>query len=336
MLVFVGIAYAADILFAKARTRVAAGDVEGARDFLLRASSLNPYRDVYLRELSGIFLVQASIAAGEQVRLPQDQRDPSAVQVPVTAAVRAATAARDLAPRQAPNWINLAATYRGVAQFASNSEPFVTVALERAVELEPQSPFLHTELGKSYNQQAQAMLAAVESDATRLSEESQKTLSDLRQKAIAEFRRAQALKQDYLDSFYQEALLAERERNYEQALSIMGNLSQDYPQQLDVTFEYGRMLYNAGRVDDSAVQFQKVISFVPTSANAHYGLGFAYWRRGEFAKAQAEFEAVLKVDPNNVNVQNHLADVRAGRSITSASFVAPEPPALEQQPSSQP
>ena len=52
-----------------------------------------------------------------------------------------------------------------------------------------------------------------------------------------------------------------------------------------------------GNVDSALADLQKVVELEPNSAEGHFYLGLAYQKKGEVAKAKAEFEKALQLNP---------------------------------------
>ena len=78
-------------------------------------------------------------------------------------------------------------------------------------------------------------------------------------------------------------------------------------------FRLGLLYYESKNYTRAAEEFQKSISLVPVYANARYFLGLSYARLGRNADAITEFEAVRSTNPDNVEVNTIIKNLRAGR-----------------------
>ena len=67
--------------------------------------------------------------------------------------------------------------------------------------------------------------------------------------------------------------------------------------------------HNAGANDAAMELYHRVLQREPGHAQAHYNLGQIYNARGEYAKAQWEYEAALKTEPESVNARLNLGVV---------------------------
>jgi Tfp pilus assembly protein PilF len=67
--------------------------------------------------------------------------------------------------------------------------------------------------------------------------------------------------------------------------------------------------HTAGRLDVALDLYRKVLEQDPANPHAHYNLGQIYNTRGEYAKAQWEYEATLKSEPQSTNARLNLGVV---------------------------
>ena len=175
--------------------------------------------------------------------------------------------------------------YRDIRLVASGAIEWGIKSFEKAITLEPTNPVLYTELGK---------LLAIDNP----------------EKAREALAKAIELKPDYLDAQIQNALIYEREENLAEAIRQMEDLSLEYPFNVEVLFQLGRLYFNADRIDEAISQLEKVVSFMPNHSNAHYSLGIAYKEKGEKAKAIKSFEKVLELNPGNQDVIAKLEQLK--------------------------
>ena len=79
------------------------------------------------------------------------------------------------------------------------------------------------------------------------------------------------------------------------------------------------------------LELEKVVSLRPDNSNARYILGLVYDEKGEKDKAIEQFEMVASFNPDNLEVQKILANLRAGEKALEG-IVPSEPPIEEKSP----
>jgi len=67
-----------------------------------------------------------------------------------------------------------------------------------------------------------------------------------------------------------------------------------------------RILYDLGRPDEAAAEYERSLALNPSSASTHYNLGVAYSARNRRDEARREFEAALRLDPDYAQAHNNL------------------------------
>ena len=259
---------------------------------LEKAVDLNPYQPQYKIVLARDYL--AKVLAENQK--PAGERDQAALSRSVYRAITYGKngqidgnfikGATDLSPNWVATWETLGMIYRDIQGIASGALDWGVKSFEKAIELEPANPVLHTELGKLY------------------------LISDEGEKARKKFEKAKELKPDYIDASIQIALISEGEGDLDTAIEQIESLAVSYPFNIEVLFQLGRLYFNVDRVDEAILQLEWVVNLMPNHSNAHYSLGVVYQSKGETAKAIVEFEKVLELNPNNVDVQNKLKELR--------------------------
>lgn len=288
--------YSSDMTYQKALACSNRGDsING----LEKAIGLNPYRAEYKISLAKFALKEVS----SELIKPQDEQDIEKIQEMTVLAINKAKEGNQINPNSVAVQETLGSVYRDIRLLAQGAEEWAVKAFEKAVLLEPTNPVLATELGKAY-------LYSSESGPS-LSEESGKENLD---KAISQFNRAIALKNNYWDAYCQLAIVLEREGRTKEAIKKLEELDRQSlisdSNFAEVIFQLGRLYYNDGQIDKAARQFQKVIAFSPNHSNAHYSLGVIYARKGKRDEALKEFEKVLELNPESEDVKAKIEELK--------------------------
>ena len=71
---------------------------------------------------------------------------------------------------------------------------------------------------------------------------------------------------------------------------------------------------------DGVALFQRSSAADPADADYHYNLAVSFLRRGDFAAAQTEIDAALKLRPNDSDATQLRTRIAAGRNTTAAAF----------------
>lgn len=88
-------------------------------------------------------------------------------------------------------------------------------------------------------------------------------------------------------------------------------ISPDYP---DAHIDFGVILLNQGRTDESIQHLLHALRIWPNSAIAHFNLGAAYATKGELDLSIHHFRETLRFDPNFQGAREALQKVRAAKA----------------------
>ncbi len=279
---FGGKMYYADVLYKR-------GIIAVERDkkiaHFARAIELNPYRIEYR-----IALAQSALRkVNEEVQKagPGNVSDLTPLSLLVAQAVGQAQEITRLAPNSVLAWENRAIIYRDTRRLtAGEASKFANEAFDRASLLEPLNPVFPL----------QKALLAIDENALDVAEKS--------------LQKARELKPDLLDIALAQALLWEKQGKLDEAVSLLGEMSnipglQGQPLE-DSLFHLGRIAFNNNQLDVSIQAFETLVKINPSHSNAHYALGIAYERNGQIVKAEAQYKKVLELNPGNAEVKARL------------------------------
>jgi len=264
---------------------------------LEKAANLNPGQPQY-KLIAARDHLNKLIIEGQK---PADQMDQNAVLNNIYSALTylkgglingvSVKGAVELSPNRAAIWETLGVIYRTIQGTAEGASEWAVNSFEKAIDLEPTNPVLHTELGKIYLSMGDSA------------------------KAKEKFDKAKELKPDYTDASIQLSLLYESQGDLTEAVRQMEDLAKLEPYDTDVLFQLGRLYLNDGRTDEAIFLLESIIKAFPNHSNSLYSLGLAYQNMGQKEKAMAYFEKVLELNPGNAEITARIEELRSGAVI---------------------
>ena len=162
-------------------------------------------------------------------------------------------------------------------------------ALQRAVQLLPQDPETHVNLGLA--------LAA----------------AGRRAQAATSFRRALALNPASVEALSHLGATLRDLGEREEAVSVWRKAVALDPGRADSHRNLGNVLFDLRRLDEAEAAFRDALTREPASAQARIGLGATLRMRGRTAEAQEHCRAALALEPRNVEGMSLLGELHADR-----------------------
>ena len=343
-----GTRYAGEIAYAGAiRMDQAGGDVDKIIEKLVKAANFNQSNDVYLRNLSTAIIVKADKEAatpvdtakkeGEkdedfQKRVADAQQEKIRKVAQLTAdAVNTAKRATDLNPENVANWSVLASIYQNLIGVTEGADEWAVKSFEKSIELEPNSPVNHTELGKVLVVQSDFARQATDTKDEKVKKDAEKKMNELLDKAVDQFNKAIELKSDYAAAHFNLALALDRQNKLKDAIRKMETVIALNPQDVGVGFQLALLYYRDGRKDDAVRLLEAVVRLQPNYSNARWYLAAMYEDRNDLDKAIEEIKKVAELNPGNELVSKKLDDLNKKKSgAAPAEAAQPLPPPVEQ------
>jgi tetratricopeptide (TPR) repeat protein len=131
---------------------------------------------------------------------------------------------------------------------------------------------------------------------------------------------------DYLS----EALVLERQGDYDAALTSYRLALRDHPNDLKVLQNMAIAFSKTGRHDEAVRAYRKALEVDPMLAGAHYGLAFLLLKRGETEGAVKHFNAFLAHPPSGEEADRWVRHAQATlEQIRNPGSAPPTEPATE-------
>lgn len=311
--------YVAEVKYLNGVRAVSMGDVDVGITKILSAARLNSSMDFYWRDLAQLYLSKLNQITGDQ-SLSEEQRRQQA-QVAITNATISANRATIINPANVQNWNVRGFVYRNLIGI----EAADTTAIEsynKAMALEPNSPFSFAELGRVYLIKAQAL-----SRKKAPAKDQQEALNN----ALENLNKALSLKADYAPAHYLIALVYDEQGKSDEVISKLEDASRAAQNDIGLAFQLGVIYYQKDQLSKAQVQFERAKILRPNYSNARYMLGLVYDRRGQTNKAIEEFTKVSELNPDNAQLKKILDNLSNGKPALTR--IQQDQPPIQDSPS---
>lgn len=292
--------YAAEAQYLQGLRASAQGDLDGAITKVLSSARLNPAMDLYWRDLSQLYLARVNAVAANQ-ELSQEERQQQ-TQAAVSNAVAAAQAATGAAPSNVANWNVRGLVYRSLIGI-EGAEGMAAEAYATASELEPNSPFPWTELGRVYVLLAQTLSREEGNEDAR-----EQALST----ALENLEKALELKSDYAPANYLIAVVYDQQGRAEEAIEQLEETREIAPNDVGLAFQLGVIYWQREELDLAQGELERAVRLQPDYSNARYILGLVHDAKGETELAVEQFAEVQRLNPDNSEIQQILSNLENG------------------------
>jgi len=308
------------------------GKIDEGINKLIKATVINPYEDRTYSSLSQLFLLklnQDTRAEGIDAR-----QKANLIQVDAINAINSAVRATTLAPMDAANWLVRGQVYKQVLSLVNGADQWAEDSFEKCVQLEPLNPFIYTEWGRLYRDKATLLAQQGTKD-----KNAQASINQNLELALEKFNKAIEIKADYAPAHFESAVVFERQGKLAEAIKKMEINRQLLPRDSGIAFQLGVLYYRAGKYTEAKGEFIRAVVLDDNFSNARYFLGLLYDREGDKESAIDNFERIAQLNPENQQVKQILANLRAGLpALGSAEAGPPKQPAeipIEEQPEEQ-
>lgn len=310
--------YLADINYMKGLKAFESGSLNEAIDFLQKATNFNPSLDIYWRDLSQLYLTKANNISQDQNLTTEEKL--KLVNLAIVNGGEAINKAVKLGPNNVANWNVRGFFYRNLIGI-QNAEEVALSSYQKAIQLEPNSPY-------AYGEKARVYILLAQNFAQRGDKEHQKENLNL---ALENLNKAIQLKLDYAIAHYLLAVCYDQLGAIDQAISKLEETKIITPQDWGIAFQLGLLYWRKGEIEKSKNEFERAINLNPDYLNARYMLGLIYDKLGEKNKAKIEFEKILNSNPQNKEIEKILENINKG--LPALEGVITSQPPIQENPS---
>ena len=292
--------YAAEVQYLQGARAGAQGNLDLAIEKVLSAAQLNPAADLYWRDLAQLYLAQVN-SIGAREGLTQELRQ-ELTQAAVSNAIASVQSATNTAPSNVANWNVRGLIYRSLVGL-EGAKARAEEAYLRAAELEPNSPFPLTELGR-----VNIVLAQSLAQQQGGSQERELALTT----ALAHLEKALELKPDYAPANYLTAVVYEQQGRSDEAIARLVQTKAIAPNDVGLAFQLGVVYWQQKQLSLAQAELERALSLQADYSNARYILGLVYDAQGETALAVSQFESLRDLNSDNEEVAQILSNLENG------------------------
>ncbi len=256
---------------------------------IYKAINLSP-SDTYYNVLYQLNFARAQSVA--QKTTGDQEANKKEFQTAVSNSIAATQSATNMAPDNYQNWIALGSIYESIMPAPLSVKGAYEAAKNAYTEAEKRNPGSPEPL---------LLLARLEYN-NKNSDGARTLIEQALQK-----------KQDYADAYFLLAQLEAGVNNIEKAISAAESGAILSPDNAGIFFELGLLKYSNKDFTGAVEALRQATTIMPNYANAQYFLGLSLEALKKHDEAIAQFESLIKTNPDNVEIQNILVNLKAGR-----------------------
>ena len=295
----------------------------------IKATITNPYEDRFYNNLAQFFLLQINQNINNEKLGKEEQT--KMVQTGINNAITSATRATALNTKDVSNWIVQGLVYKNLIGLVADTGNWAIKSYEEALKLEPENPFTYTEIARTYAADANLLSQQAQTDKAV-----QEKMQELINNAIGAYNKAIDIKSDYATAHFELALLYAQLGQIKEAIAGMEKSKTLAPNDVGVAFQLGVLYYKNSQFDKAKAEFTRALGMDENYSNARYFLGLIYDKEGNRQDAIEQFEMIEKLNPDNDQIKQILANLRAGKPALGSTNAIPgqpkQTPVEEKQP----
>lgn len=318
--------YISNIYLARA---LGATDRTKAISYFVESANSNTKDAGVLRTLSQAVLVQLAddLRAGPKKDESQESYN-AKIQNQIASAINIALRATDVDPADSQNWANRGLVYQSLMTLVGGADQAAINMYKESLARNSADPLTYLRMGNVYlivaenirtainkAQPGQAGLAAAKSQ-----------MNDNMNKAEENFKKAISLYNNYGQALYNLAAVYDREGKLPEAIKQFEKLQATNQQDPSILFQLGLLYYRNNQKDNAFKAWQQAVVLFPNYSNARWYLSLVYEERGDLASALNQVEEIAKLNPDDKQVQQRLAQLKAGQRTIPPEKVLNKPP----------
>jgi len=284
------------------------------------AVSKNPKMDIYLTELSQVYLSKAISLSNKNNLSDEEKND---IQILINNSINSAKLATDISPNNVENWSVRGFIYQNLIGTIVGAEDWAMTSYEKAIILEPTNPYYPTQEG-----------IVLMRKASFLSIDELKHKNEILTQAKEKLDLAIKLKSDYSLARFQIAMLYQLEGKIIEEISALEEAIKISPEDTGLLFQTGIVYYQQGNFQKAKLNLEKAVELNPNYANALYYLGLVYDKLKQDDKAIEAISKVLELNPNSEYLKKILSNLQAGKNPLDG-ITQPQPQQLPVQENAQ-
>ncbi|MEK7664664.1 MAG: tetratricopeptide repeat protein [Patescibacteria group bacterium] len=322
LLILGGQKYAAEVNYFMGQSALATGNIDQGIAKIEKAVSLNPNVDIYLTNLSQLYLSKISVVNNNS-NLSKEAKT-RMLQLLVQNSINAAKIATDVSPKNVANWSVRGLVSQNLVGIIDGADGLAINSYDEAIKLEPNSPYYPNQKGIVYMVKA----ASLAQDKEKSAEKDQALAQ-----AKEQFDKAVQMKSDYASARFQIAMIFREQGETDQAIKTLKEAMTYSPNDVGLSFQTGLIYYQEKDYEKAREEFERTISLSPNYSNGLYYLGLTYYELGQKADALEKFLKVAEINPDNQEVKKIVNNLNSGKRPLEGILeeVPPQVP-IEEQP----
>lgn len=263
--------------------------------------------DAYYRFLSELTLVKINNVLSQNASAANVQKAQQDLLQLFGEAKLYAEQARDITPTNYQNWLALGRVYEALVPLKVEGAYAEAIkAYDEAQKRNPTSPEIlltkaRLEVANGQNQKARDLIGE-----------------------------ALKLKPNYTEAVFYLSQIEVAEGKIKEAISSVEASIFLSPSEPVLYFQLGLLKYNTNDFKGAIEAFEQAVALNQNYANARYFLGLAYDRVGKTKEAIGQFEAIQSTNPDNQEVKDILANLKAGKAPFAGGRAPRELPVPEE------
>lgn len=294
---------AADMKYSQAVKLFRAGQpIQKSIDALNSSVELNRWNDIYFRNLSQAYLVQAGQLIG-QAASPESAK---LVNDAIANAVNSAKRATEIVPTNVDNWSNFALILQSIASFTRGADEQAIGLYQEALKREPTNPVYYNEIGKIYTLRADAYRQLLQASDEKVRLDTEQKIKVELDKATEFLNQSILMKPDFAPAHYNLGLVYERQGKIPDAIVKLEQVLQTDSQNVGVGFQLAILYYRNNEKEKALNILEQIVAIQPIYSDARWYLSALFEEKGEYDKAIAQVSKVVELNPDDPSVKSRL------------------------------